>query len=65
MLRADFSLINTRTYQVKAAFSAAGEGQDVRVVTGGSREVPSRGRVVSEVSKSLEIDVARKIIEQL
>lgn len=65
MLVAEFSLINTRTYEVKAAFSATGEGQDVRVVTGGSRVVPSRGKVVSEVSKSLGVDVARQINEQL
>lgn len=65
MLVAEFSLINTRTYEVKAAFSATGEGQDVRVVTGGSRVVPSRGRVISEVSKSLGVDVARQINEQL
>jgi curli biogenesis system outer membrane secretion channel CsgG len=64
-LAAEFSLINTRTYEVKAAFSATGEGQDVRIVTGGSRVAPSRGRVVSEVSKSLGIDVARQINEQL
>lgn len=65
VLVAEFSLINTRTYEVKAAFSATGEGQDVRIVTAGSRVVPSRGRVVSEVSKSLGIDVARQISEQL
>jgi hypothetical protein len=65
MLVAEFSLINTRTFEVKAAFSATGEGQDMRVVTGGSRVVPSRGKVVSEVSKSLGIDVARQINEQL
>jgi len=65
MLVAEFSLINTRTYEVKAAFSATGEGQDVRIVTGGSRVAPSRGKVVSDVSKSLGIDVARQIDEQL
>ncbi|MGZ4997874.1 MAG: hypothetical protein ACXWEV_05155 [Methylobacter sp.] len=65
MLVADFSLINTRTYEVKAAFSATGEGQDVRVMASGSRVTPSRGRVMSEVSKSLGIDVARQINEQL
>lgn len=65
MLVAEFSLINTRTYEIKAAFSATGEGQDVRIVSGGSRVVPSRGKVVSEVSKSLGIDVARQIGEQL
>jgi curli biogenesis system outer membrane secretion channel CsgG len=65
MLVAEFSLIDTRTYEVTAAFSATGEGQDVRIVTAGSRVVPSRGRVVSEVSKSLGVDVARQINEQL
>ena len=50
---------------VEPEVSATGEGQDMRVVTGGSRVVPSRGRVVSEVSKSLGIDVARQINEQL
>lgn len=65
MLVAEFSLINTRTYQVKAAFSATGEGQDVRIASPGSRVVPSRGKVVSEVSKNLGIDVARQINEQL
>ena len=29
----DFSLINTRTYEVKAAFTALGSGQDVKVVS--------------------------------
>ncbi|MDI1229590.1 MAG: penicillin-binding protein activator LpoB [Methylobacter sp.] len=65
MLVAEFSLINTHTYEVKAAFSATGEGQDMRVVTGGSRVAPSRARVVSEVSKSLGIEVAQQINEQL
>ncbi len=65
MLVAEFSLINTHTYQVKAAFSATGEGQDVRIVSGGSRVAPSRGKVVSEVSKSLGIDVARQLNGQL
>ena len=40
MLVANFSLTNTRTFEVKAAFSATDEGQDVRVATGGSHVVP-------------------------
>ncbi|KZE33267.1 penicillin-binding protein activator LpoB [Crenobacter luteus] len=63
-LVADFSLINTRTYEVKAAFSASGEGQDARFVSGGNRVVPNRGRVVSEVSKSLGEDAASRLAEQ-
>ncbi|MDO9169463.1 MAG: hypothetical protein Q7U18_10330 [Methylobacter sp.] len=40
-------MINTRTYEVKTAFSTTGEDHDMRVVTGGSRVVPSRARVVN------------------
>jgi hypothetical protein len=61
----EFSLINTRTYEVKAAFSATGEGQDVRVMSAGSRVTPSRGKVVSEVSKSLGVDVAEQLHQQI
>lgn len=63
-LVAEFSLINTRTYEVKAAFSAMGEGQDVKFLTGNNVVVPNRGKVVSEVSKSLGADVARQLEEQ-
>lgn len=65
MLVAEFSLINTRTYEVKAAFSATGEGQDVRMASVGSRVMPSRGKVIAEVSKSLGEDVAKQMNEQL
>lgn len=65
-LVADFNLINTKTYEIMAAFSANGEGQDTKLVSTarGGRIVPNRGRVVSEVSKSLGIDVARQLEEQ-
>jgi len=63
-LVAEFSLINTRTYEVKAAFSAMGEGQDVKFLTGNNRVVPNRGKVVSEVSKSLGADVAQQLLAQ-
>ena len=53
-LVADFSLINTRTYEVKAAFSASGAGQDTKIVSRpGDRVVFNRGKVISETSKSL------------
>ena len=48
----------------KAAFSAMGEGQDVKFLTGNNVVVPNRGKVVSEVSKSLGADVARQLEEQ-
>ncbi|HES76681.1 MAG TPA: penicillin-binding protein activator LpoB [bacterium] len=64
-LVADFNLINTRTYEVKAAFSAMGEGQDTKMVgTRGGVIHLNRGKVVSEVSKSLAEDAFRQIEEQ-
>jgi curli biogenesis system outer membrane secretion channel CsgG len=63
----DFSLINTRTFDVKAAFSAIGEGQDTRLMSSssGGRIVLNRGKVIAEVSKSLGEDVIRQLEEQL
>ncbi len=62
----EFSLISTRNYQVKAAFSAMGEGQDVKLVSSrGGRVVFNRGKVVSEVSKSLGVEVLKQMEEQL
>ncbi|MBI1891593.1 MAG: penicillin-binding protein activator LpoB [Burkholderiales bacterium] len=53
-LVADFSLINTKTYEVKAAFSASGAGQDTKILTSaGDRVVHNRGKVIQETSKSL------------
>ncbi len=50
----DFSLINTRTYEVKAAFSASGAGQDTKILSrAGDRVAFNRGKVISETSKSL------------
>lgn len=65
-LVADFNLINTKTYEIKAAFSAMGEGSDVKLLSTsrGGRIVPNRGRVMSDVSKGLGIDVARQLEEQ-
>ena len=62
----EFSLISTRNYQVKASFSAMGEGQDVKLMSSrGGRIVLNRGKVVSEVSKSLGQDVIRQLEEQI
>jgi curli biogenesis system outer membrane secretion channel CsgG len=53
-LVADFSLINTKTYEVKAAFSANGSGQDTKILSNsGDRIAHNRGKVISETSKSL------------
>lgn len=64
-LVAEFSLINTKTYEVTASFSATGEGDDVRMIQPGASVIPSRARVVGEVSKTLGEDVSRQLDEQL
>ena len=65
-LVADFSLINTRTYEITSAFTAMGEGQDTKLVNGDDVRVTlNRPRVVREVSKELGMDVARQLSEQL
>lgn len=61
----EFSLVSTKNYQVKASFSAMGTGQDTKLLSSrGGRVVLNRGKVVSEVSKSLGQDVARQLDEQ-
>jgi hypothetical protein len=62
----EFSLVSTKNYQIKSAFSAMGTGQDVKLMSSaGGRVVLNRGRVISEVSKSLGEDVTRQLEEQL
>lgn len=60
-LVAEFSLINTKTYEITASFSATGDGQDTK----GMQATPNRGAVVSQVSKSLGQDVFRQLEEQV
>jgi hypothetical protein len=61
----DFSLINTRTYEVKAAFSASGSGQDTKILTrAGDRVVLNRGKVMSETSKSLAAAAYAELLTQ-
>ena len=65
-LVADFSLINTRTYEITSAFTAMGEGQDTKLVNSQDVRVSlNRPRVVREVSRELGMDVARQLSEQL
>ncbi|MEI7611401.1 MAG: penicillin-binding protein activator LpoB [Betaproteobacteria bacterium] len=62
----EFSLISTKTFKVKSSFSAMGTGQDVKLLTSrGGRVVLNRGKVISEVSKTLGEDVSRQLEEQL
>ena len=65
-LVADFSLINTRTYEVKAAFSASGSGQDTKIITrAGDRIVLNRGKVMQETSRSLAENAYVEMMTQL
>ncbi|KJK15194.1 penicillin-binding protein activator LpoB [Pseudomonas sp. NPDC087612] len=65
-LVADFSLINTKTYEITSAFTAMGEGQDTKLVNSQDVRVTlNRPRVVREVSKELGMDVAKQLAEQL
>ncbi len=58
----DFSLINTKTYEITAAFSAIGEGSDARLTAGrGERVHLSSSRVMYDVSKSLGKNVAQEL----
>jgi len=61
----EFSLINTRTYEIKAAFSAMGEGSDTRLANAaGTRIVLNKSRVMQEVSRSLGDAVANEMEAQ-
>ena len=62
----DFSLINTRTFEITSAFTATGEAQDTRLLNGQDVRVRmNRGQVVKEVSKTIGEDVSRQLKEQL
>ncbi|EJM10287.1 hypothetical protein PMI21_05297 [Pseudomonas sp. GM18] len=65
-LVADFSLINTKTFEITSAFTAMGEGQDTKLVNGRDIRVSlNRPRVVRDVSKALGEDVASQLSQQL
>ncbi|MGV8900262.1 MAG: hypothetical protein ACOH2B_13610 [Burkholderiaceae bacterium] len=64
-LAADFSLINTRTFEIKAAFSASGSGQDTKILTRpNDRVVLNRGKVIQETSRSLAENAYNELIQQ-
>lgn len=65
-LLADFSLINTRTYEVKAAFSAQGAGNDTKILSiRGDIAPPNRAKVMRETSQSLAQNVYQQLAIQL
>lgn len=63
-LVAEFSLIDTKTYEVKAAFTAMGEGSDVKLGSAGTRLTLNRSKVMFEVAKSLGEAVAQEVDSQ-
>jgi len=65
-LVADFSLINTKTYEIKAAFSAQGAGNDTKLISNrGDVVAPNRGRVMRETSQSLAANVFEQMADQM
>ncbi len=64
-LVAEFSLINCKTYEIKAAFSAMGEGQDARLTNmEGAVYSLNRSKVMFQVAKSLGENVANEVTGQ-
>lgn len=65
-LLADFSLINTKTFEIKASFSAQGAGNDTKLLSNrGDVVPPNRAKVMRETSQSLALNVYEQIVSQL
>ena len=65
-LVADFSLISTKTFEIKAAFSAQGAGSETKLLsTRGDILPPNRGKVIRETSQTLAANVFEQFSEQI
>jgi hypothetical protein len=65
-LLADFSLIHTKTYEIKASFSAQGAGNDTKILSNrGDVMPPNRAKVMRETSQSLAMSVYEQLAGQL
>jgi hypothetical protein len=65
-LVADFSLIDTRTYEIKGAFSAEGTGKEMKLLSNrGDSFTPNRSKVLRQTSQSLAASVFEQLVEQL
>lgn len=65
-LVADFSLIDTKTYEIKGAFSAEGTGKETKLLSNrGDSFTPNRSRVMRQTSQSLATSVYDQLVEQL
>lgn len=64
-MAAEFNLINTKTYEVISAFSASGEGTDVKIVKPTAILNTSSVKAKKEMSETLADDVVSQLIDQL
>lgn len=65
-LVADFSLISTKTLEIKASFSAQGDGSETKLLsTRGDVLPPNRGKVIRDTSKTLAGNVFEQFSEQI
>ena len=65
-LVSDFGVINTKTLEISAAFSAQGNGQEVKILSNrGDVVVPNRGKVIRATSLSLADSVYSQLVDQL
>ncbi len=65
-LLADYALINTRTLEIKASFSAQGAGTDTKLLSNrGDVMPPNRAKVMRETSLSLAQSVYEQVVSQL
>jgi hypothetical protein len=63
---ADFSLINTKTFEIKSAFSAQGAGNDTKLLSNrGDVVPPNRAKVMRETSQTLAASVYEQLTDQL
>jgi hypothetical protein len=63
---ADFSLINTKSFEIRAAFSAQGAGNDTKLLSNrGDVAPPNRAKVMRETSQSLAANVYEQLAQQL
>jgi hypothetical protein len=63
---ADFSLISTKTFEIKSAFSAQGAGNDTKLLsTRGDIAPPNRAKVMRETSQTLAASVYEQLTDQL
>jgi hypothetical protein len=60
----DFSLIDTKTYQVVASFLAEGNGKEIRIDGRGNGFKPSMAKLMKQASTTLAEDVAKHLADQ-